>query len=124
MNITGHDRVIATKVFKTCSITGEFIGEIRYFVAIGFAGFKSPANNRRGYESPEGALAASLRYELKGFPRNLISERAKQLSNSERKAAIARTNANTNAVHRANRAARAAIRAASDAIRAAEKATN
>ena len=44
-------------------------GDVRYFIAIGFPGFNSPANNRSGYASPEGALAASLRYERKGFPR-------------------------------------------------------
>jgi hypothetical protein len=41
-------------------------GEVRYFIAIGFPGFNSPANNRSGYASPEAALAASLRYERKG----------------------------------------------------------
>ena len=40
-------------------------GDVRYFIAIGFAGFNSPANNRSGYASPESALAASLRYERK-----------------------------------------------------------
>ena len=38
-------------------------GDVRYFIAIGFPGFNSPANNRSGYASPEGALAASLRYQ-------------------------------------------------------------
>ena len=63
-------RVLAIKVFqkvrRTIPCSSIWVGEIRYFIAMGFAGFNSPANNRRGYESTKGALAASLRYERKG----------------------------------------------------------
>ncbi len=37
----------------------------RYYIAIGYPGFNSTANNRNGYSTAEGALAASLRYERK-----------------------------------------------------------
>ena len=34
----------------------------RWFILMGHAGFNSPANNGRGYESREKAVAASRRY--------------------------------------------------------------
>jgi hypothetical protein len=34
----------------------------RWFITIGNPGFNSPANNRNGYATEEGAMAASLRY--------------------------------------------------------------
>lgn len=34
----------------------------RWFILMGHAGFNSPANNGRGYESREQAISASLRY--------------------------------------------------------------
>jgi hypothetical protein len=34
----------------------------RYYIAIGQAGFNSPANNRNGYKTDAAAAAASLRY--------------------------------------------------------------
>ena len=51
-------------------------GDVRYFIAIGFPGFNSPANNRSGYASPEGALAASLRYERKGHREQSVGSMA------------------------------------------------
>ena len=44
-------------------------GDVRYFIAVGFAGFNSPANNRSGYVTAQAARAASLRYERKGSVR-------------------------------------------------------
>lgn len=40
----------------------ETVFGTRYFIAMGFPGFNSPANNRSGYETAAKALAAHLRY--------------------------------------------------------------
>ena len=44
-------------------LTLNYCGEVRYFIAVGFAGFNSPSNNRSGYATHESALSASSRYE-------------------------------------------------------------
>jgi hypothetical protein len=51
----------------------EGFEHFRFFIGIGYPGFNSPANNRSGYASPEGALAASLRYERKGTHTRLFA---------------------------------------------------
>lgn len=44
-------------------LTLNYCGEVRYFIAVGFAGFNLPANNRSGWATEKSALATSLRYE-------------------------------------------------------------
>ena len=45
----------------------SYCGEVRYYIAVGFAGFNTATNNRRGYSTESAALNTSMHYEQKGM---------------------------------------------------------